>query len=142
MPIQARTTSTIAKWTIAAVIGWPLLVAGPQAAQPDNTKNNAADREANAPTSDQAKNNRPDRETMQLIRRAIVSDKSLSTSAHNVKVIADHGKVTLKGPVRSDKEKQTIQVDAAKVAGAENVDNQITVKNDTSDRADPGGPQQ
>jgi len=123
---------------LAAALGLPLLVAGPQATQPDNTKNNAADRAAGAPTADQAKNDRPDRETMKLIRRAIVSDKSLSTSAHNVKVIADHGKVTLKGPVRSEEEKRAIQAEAAKVAGAENVDNQITVKNDTSGRADPG----
>lgn len=111
-----------------AALWIPLLAAAPQAAQPDNTKNNSADRETGAPTADQARNNRSDRETMKLIRQAIVSDKSLSTSAHNVKVIADHGKVTLRGPVRSEDERKTIEADASKIAGSGNVDNQLTVK--------------
>jgi len=113
-----------------AALWMPLLAAGPQAGQPDNTRNNAGA----APTADQAKNNRSDRETMKLIRRAIVSDKSLSSYAHNVKIIADHGKVTLKGPVHSEEERKTIEEEAVKVAGTGNVDNQITVKNDTPDR--------
>lgn len=127
---------------MAAVLGLVPLVAFPQATRPDNTKNNSANREGNAPTADQAKNNRSDRETMRLIRRAIMADKSLSRDAHNVKVIADHGKVTLRGPVRSEDEKQTIQADAAKVAGTENVDNQIAVKSDAADRANPAPPRQ
>lgn len=129
--------TTIVKWTMAAIMGLTPLVAIPQATRPDNTKNNAADREANGPTADQAKNNKSDRENMQLIRRALMADKSLSRDAHNVKIIADHGKVTLKGPVRSEEEKQTIQADAAKVAGTENVDNQITVKSNAADRTNP-----
>src|SRR5690348_12778859 len=70
--------------------------------QPDNTRVNRADRQAGAPTADQAKNDRSDRELMQKIRKDVVSDKSLSTYAHNVKIIADQGKVTLRGPVRSE----------------------------------------
>ncbi|PYT30132.1 MAG: hypothetical protein DMG57_09330 [Acidobacteria bacterium] len=40
----------------------------------------------------------------------------MSTYAHNVKVIAQHGKVTLKGPVRSDDERQSIEAKAVDVA--------------------------
>ena len=65
---------------------------------------------------------------MQKIRKAVVDDKSLSTYAHNVKIISQHGKVTLKGPVRSEEEKSKIVKIAADVAGTENVTDQITIK--------------
>ena len=42
---------------------------------------------------------------MRKIRRSVAGDKSLSTYGHNVKIISQHGKVTLKGPVNSDDEK-------------------------------------
>jgi osmotically-inducible protein OsmY len=42
------------------------------------------------------------------VRKAIVSDKALSTYAHNVKVVAQNGTVTLRGPVRSDEEKAKV----------------------------------
>jgi hyperosmotically inducible protein len=95
---------------------------------PDNTKVNKSDRSKAEPTADQAKNNAGDRETMRNIRRAIVNDKSLSTYAHNVKIIADNGKVTLKGPVRSEEEKRAVESKAVEVAGSGNVTNKLTVK--------------
>ena len=101
------------------------------ATQPDNTRVNQADRSKGAPTADQQKDNKSDRETTRQIRKALVGDKSLSTYAHNVKVIAQHGTVTLKGPVRSDEEKKTVEAKAAEVAGAANVKSEITVKGDT-----------
>src|SRR5215212_6341664 len=70
-------------------------------AAPDNTKVNKRDRAETQATADQAKNNKSDRELMQEIRKSLLDDKSLSTYAHNVKIIAERGKVTLKGPVRS-----------------------------------------
>ena len=94
----------------------------------DNTKVNKQDRSRAEPTADQGKNNVSDREIMQKIRKSIVDDKSLSTYAHNVKIIAQNGKVTLKGPVRSDEEKRTIEQKATEVAGAGNVTNEITIK--------------
>jgi len=57
-----------------------------------------------------------------------MDDKSLSTYAHNVKIISQNGKVTLKGPVRSEEEKNTIEKVATDVAGAGNVTDQITVQ--------------
>jgi hyperosmotically inducible periplasmic protein len=97
----------------------------------DNTKVNKRDRSPAEPTADQAKETTPDREIMKKIRRAIVADKSLSTYAHNVKVISEHGKVTLKGPVHTEDEKHAIEAKAAEIAGAGNVTNDLTVKGDS-----------
>ena len=83
----------------------------------DNTKTNQRDLNQNAPTADQQKDNRTDRELTQQIRQAIMQDKSLSTYAHNVKIISQNGTVTLKGPVRSEDEKQAIEAKANEVAG-------------------------
>lgn len=105
-----------------------LPAAAQEPAAPDNTKVNKRDRNKAEPTADQAKENTTDRQLMQQIRKAIVGDKSLSTYAHNVKVIAQSGKVTLKGPVRSEEEKQAIEAKATEVAGAGNVTNNLTVK--------------
>jgi len=80
------------------------------------------------PTADNAKNNTSDRDTMQKIRKAVVADKSLSTNAHNAKIIAQHGKVTLRGMVNSDAEKSTLEKLATDVAGDGNVTNNLTVK--------------
>jgi hyperosmotically inducible protein len=57
-------------------------------------------------TADQQKENARDRELTQNIRRALMQDKTLSSYAHNVKVIAQGGQVTLKGPVRTEEEKR------------------------------------
>ena len=62
------------------------------------------------------------------IRRAIVADHSLSAYGHNVKVIVSGGAVTLKGPVHSDAEKQSIIAKAAAIAGQDKVTDQLTVK--------------
>lgn len=80
------------------------------------------------PTADQQKNSRSDRDITQQIRRSIVKDKSLSTYAHNVKIITQNGQVTLKGPVRSEDEKQALEAKAAEVAGNNNVTDQLDVK--------------
>lgn len=95
---------------------------------PDNTKVNQRDRSKSAATSDQGKDNASDREIMQKIRKSLTEDKGLSTYAHNVKIIAQHGKVTLKGPVRSQEEKEAVAQKATDVAGAGNVTNELTIK--------------
>jgi osmotically-inducible protein OsmY len=78
-------------------------------------------------TADQQKMNPADRNTTKQIRKSIMQDKSLSTYAHNIRVITQEGKVTLKGPVRSDDDKASIEAKAAAVAGADNVVNQLEV---------------
>lgn len=97
--------------------------------QPDNTKVNQRDRNPGAVTADQQKETAADRELTAKIRKALVADKSLSTYAHNVKIISQGGTVTLKGPVRSDAEVQTIVAKATEFAGSSNkVVNQLDVK--------------
>jgi hyperosmotically inducible protein len=101
--------------------------ANDQNAAPDNTKVNTRDRDKNEMTADQQKENRSDRELARQVRRALVKDKSLSTYAHNVKVIARDGAVTLKGPVRSEEEKQAVEAKAVEVAGQGKVTDEISV---------------
>ena len=97
--------------------------------KPDNTKVNKQDRDANQPTADQQKNNASDVDLTKNIRRSIMEDKSLSTDAHNVKVISQDGTVTLKGPVKSEAEKSSIVSKAVSLAGgADKVVDQMSVK--------------
>ena len=98
--------------------------------KPDNTKVNQRDRNKDEVTADQQKQNSSDVQLAKNIRRAIVKDKSLSTYAHNIKVIAQDGTVTLKGPVHSDQEKQTLVAKATEIAGAGNVKDEISVTGD------------
>ena len=107
-----------------------LLISGGSMAtgqQPDNTAANKTDR-GSTPSADKARNDKTDRELMRNIRKDLMKDKSLSTYAHNVKVVAIDGKVTLRGPVRSEDEKKAIEEHATKFAGAGNVSNELTVK--------------
>jgi hyperosmotically inducible protein len=94
----------------------------------DNTKINQRDRNAGEPTADQQKMNTGDRETTKQIRQAIIKDKSISTYGHNVKVITQNGMVTLKGPVRSEEEKQAIEAKAKEIAGPDKVTDDLEVK--------------
>ncbi len=94
----------------------------------DNTKVNQRDRSETEPTADRQKENPADRQLAQQIRRALVKDKSLSSNAHNVKVIAQDGIVTLKGPVNSESEKQAVEAKAAQIAGSDKVTSDIQVR--------------
>jgi osmotically-inducible protein OsmY len=95
-----------------------------QQTPPDNTKQN---KDQTNPTADQQKMNPADRAITQKIRKAIHEDATLSTYAHNVKIITQDGKVTLRGPVRSEDEKSNIEAKAVAVAGQSNVTNQLEV---------------
>ena len=95
-----------------------------QQTAPDNTKKN---RDQTSPTADQQKINPTDRAITQKIRKAVHDDTSLSTYAHNIKIITQDGKVTLRGPVRSEDEKNNLQAKAVTVAGKENVTNQLEI---------------
>ena len=89
----------------------------------DNTKVN---RQGEISASSQ-KNGKHDVAITRDIRKALVADKSLSTYAHNVKVITENGFVTLKGPVRSDDEKKAVEAKAIDVAGRDHVADELTV---------------
>lgn len=87
-----------------------------------------ADEEQNGPTADQAKMNPADRAITQKIRKAIHHDRSLSRYGRNIKIFLQGGKVTLRGPVRSEEEKGNLEAKAASVAGEENVSNELEVR--------------
>jgi hyperosmotically inducible protein len=94
----------------------------------DNTAVNERDRSPAAPTADQQKNDKTDLELTAEIRRSVMDDKTLSMNAHNVKIIAQDGKVTLKGPVASAAEKKIVEDKADVVAGRGNVTSEIAIK--------------
>jgi osmotically-inducible protein OsmY len=93
---------------------------------PDNSANNKQP----GTTADQQSNAATDRTTTQNIRKALIADKSLSTYAHNVKIVTRDGMVTLKGPVKSDDEKQKVVAEAGQVVDPKQIDDQLTVKSD------------
>ena len=97
----------------------------PTQAAPDNSANNKGQNT----TADQQKENASDRTITQNIRKAIMADKSLSTYAHNIKIITINGAVTLTGPVQSDDEKKRVEELANGVLkGSGSLTNNITVK--------------
>lgn len=78
-------------------------------------------------TADNQKNNKADMSLAAEIRKAIVADKALSMSAHNVKVITSNGIVTLRGKVESQDERASVVGKARDLAGAANVNDDLTV---------------
>jgi osmotically-inducible protein OsmY len=97
--------------------------------KPDNTAVNKRDQNPGEATADQQKMNAADRALTAKIRKAVIADKSLSTYAHNVKIISQNGTVTLKGPVHSDDEVKSIMAKATEGAGSpDKIVNQMSVK--------------
>ena len=123
---QHRVRRVVTAFAVVGALIVPMSSAGAQTA-PDNTKVNKRDQAKGAVTADQQKENTNDRELTRKIRRALMEDKTLSTYAHNVKVIAQDGQVTLKGPVRTEEEKKTVEAKATEVAGAGRVVNQLSI---------------
>jgi hyperosmotically inducible periplasmic protein len=126
---QYRLRSSIRAFVFTGALAVSAGVAFAQTPQtpPDNTKVNTRDRAKGAVTADQQKENAGDRELTQKIRKSLMADKSLSTYAHNVKVVAQGGQVTLKGPVRTEAEKRNVEAKAVEVAGAGHVVNEISI---------------
>jgi hyperosmotically inducible periplasmic protein len=126
---EGRTKAIRRLLTLLAAFVLCLGVAGAQEsstgrnAAPDNTKTNRGSSQG----ADQQHELASDRIMTQQIRKSIMADKSLSSYAHNVKIITQNGHVTLAGPVRSDEEKSMVAAKAAELAGATNVTNQLEV---------------
>jgi osmotically-inducible protein OsmY len=110
---------------LGAMIGGTPLIGFAQQPAPDNTRTNAQTDQS--VTADKQRDAAPDRELTRQVRKAIAQDKSMSTYAHNVKVVTQNGQVTLSGPVRSDEEKQAIVQKAAQAAGKDHIVDQISV---------------
>lgn len=118
---------------LAAALGssWASAQTAPQGqATPaaDNTKMNNRDKGDPAQTPQTQSNAKADRELLASVRRTIVKDKSLSVTAHNIKILVEGGVVTLRGPVKSDEEKSKVEALAKSVAGVTSVDNKVDIK--------------
>jgi len=103
------------------------MAASSQAVAPDNAKSNKVDPSNHDAVADKQQNNATDIDLAKRIRQGIMADKSLSTYGHNVKVIAANGSVTLNGVVRTAEEKTRIAKNAASIAGAGNVVDELKV---------------
>jgi len=123
-PIVASAALALLCYT--ALSGTPRALAQSTTTQtvPDNSKQN----KEHSQTADDQQNAKADRMTTANVRKAIIADKDLSTYAHNVKIITRNGEVTLKGPVKSEDEKQKVASYAAGVVSADKVTNALTVK--------------
>jgi osmotically-inducible protein OsmY len=100
---------------------------GEAAPAPDNTGVNARDRNSGAKTAFDQGESKADRDITAAIRQQVVGDDSLSTNAHNVKIITDNGMVTLRGPVDSTREKAAVESKAKSVPGVKGVTSQLEV---------------
>src|SRR5580704_19676248 len=94
----------------------------------DNTKRNSSEQNKNTDTAEKQSNSKDDLALTQKIRQSVMKDGSLSMSAKNIKIIVQDGKITLKGPVDSQQEKDTIAAKAGEIAGKDKVENQLEVK--------------
>jgi hyperosmotically inducible periplasmic protein len=116
--MKATIVSNAALLSQLVTVSAGLILAGPtfanQANQPPQTASSATESKA-------------DRELTQQIRKAIVSDKTLSSQAHNIKILTKDGAVTLKGQVKTDDEKKAIEDKASSVAGTGKVTSEFTV---------------
>lgn len=96
---------------------------------PDNTATNKADRAGDTKTPMDQSESAASIKVTADIRRAIMDDKAMSINAQNCKIITDAaGLVTLRGPVNSQTEKDSIESKAKAIAGVTKVDNQLEVK--------------
>jgi len=94
----------------------------------DNTARNERDRNAGSTTPTDQAENKQDLDIAANIRKAILADSSLSTNAHNVKIMASSGVVTLRGPVKSEQEKAAVEAKAKSIAGVQRVNNMLEVE--------------
>jgi hyperosmotically inducible periplasmic protein len=94
----------------------------------DNTNRNSSGENKDTDTAEKQSNSKDDLSLTQKIRQAVMKEGSLSMNARNVKIIARDGNITLKGPVDSQQEKDTIGTKAGEIAGKDKVNNRLEVK--------------
>ena len=94
----------------------------------DNTGRNRVDQKSTAKTPLDQSNTASDTRITADIRKSVLDDSSLSTNAHNCKIITEKGVVTLRGPVNSETERDTVEARAKAVAGVTSVVNELEVK--------------
>jgi hyperosmotically inducible protein len=84
-------------------------------------------KQVQAKTSGDQSNSSADLKITQAIRRALMKDGELSTTAKNIKVITANGQVTLRGPVKTAQEKARVDQIAKSAAGGAQIDDQLDV---------------
>jgi hyperosmotically inducible protein len=94
---------------------------------PDNTGRNVRDRSGDTLTPGDQSSRKADVDLTRRVRQAVVKDKSLSITAKNIKIITNNGVVTLRGPVKSEQERDKIAAKAQQIAGANQVENHLEV---------------
>jgi len=95
---------------------------------PDNSGVNKRDTSSAALTPMDQGGSEADRKLTQQIRQDLMKDNSLSFTAKNVKIITINGKVTLRGPVKSEAERTAIEAAARRAAGSgAQVDSQLEI---------------
>lgn len=93
----------------------------------DNTAVNERDRADHELTAGQQGMNSEDTNITAAIRQDLMKDDSLSTYAKNIKIITENGKITLKGPVNSQEEKNKVLAAANRNSGSHPIDDNIDV---------------
>lgn len=94
---------------------------------PDNTAVNQRDQSTVAKTPIDQDENQADVNLTADIRKRVMEQPDFSVNARNVKIITSQGKVTLRGPVATAQERDTIAQIAEQVAGPSNVENHLEV---------------
>ena len=127
-PLRSPILATAAAALLGLACMAPHSFASPLPIVAQTAADNSQQNQDHNTTADNQSSAHADRHITAKIRQAIIADKNLSTYAHNVKIITSNGAVTLKGPVKSDEEKQQVAADAASVVSADKVTNNLTVK--------------
>ncbi|MGY3230693.1 hyperosmotically inducible protein [Luteibacter sp. HA06] len=118
-----RSTALLLVATLAATSAF-----AQDASKVDNTRINQRDRQGANTTPFDQPNDAENIKVAAAVRKAIMDDDSLSTTAHNVKFVASDGTVILRGPVKNDAEKARVESIVKGVPGVATVQNQLDTK--------------
>jgi hyperosmotically inducible protein len=96
------------------------------ATAPDNTRKN---KDHNTqPTAQNQSNDREDIKLSANLRNKIMHKKGLSIDAQNIKIISENGSLVLRGPVKTEQEKQIIDDLAKQCCTKVSYKNELEVK--------------
>jgi hypothetical protein len=137
-PVVNDDASVVNRSTDTSPNSDPSFNRGPdEATPPTNTGINERDQNQVAKTPVEQGNNKKDIDITAGIRQKIVNHEGMSINGRNVKIITDGGRVTLRGPVNSQEEKDLIAQFAKDVAGEANVENQLDLAPKTDEDLSP-----
>ena len=126
--LRSAILASVAAVLLCPASAWSSSFALAQSSSSQTAPDNSGQNSNQAKTAEDQSNATADRQITAKVRRALMADKDLSTYAHNVKIITSNGNVTLKGPVKSEEEKQKVVADVANIVSADRLTNKLTVK--------------